>query len=359
MCGKGPKQTSMLAFVSGFPLPGREAKAPCVSTHHAMPVPSRRSRRSFLLISCANSPQTTEQESAGVRYQDDGTRVVPVPVFIRGTEDETVAGTYGVMDASRELTYVGMSRDVAKSLTLHAENHGDEASYVKVMTFTMPRAQEMKMIVDTWLSENGSLPKGNVEKWVEADEELAREASLLEASQPGSSDTVVSPFENDEIEVEETVEMLPLSTENVDTVLDEVRPYLISDGGNISIKSVSPETGVVKLVLEGACGSCSSASMTMQMGVERTLRAKFGNNLKEVVAVSAEDSASSGITVQECEAVLNQVRSALNGLGATVKVLEVDEGEVVLSYNGPNNLKYGVELMLKEKMPGVEAITFQ
>lgn len=63
---------------------------------------------------------------------------------------------------------------------------------------------------------------------------------------------------------------LDLTSENVETVLDELRPYLISDGGNVEL--VELEGPVVKLRLQGACGSCPSSTMTLKMGIERKLR---------------------------------------------------------------------------------------
>lgn len=63
---------------------------------------------------------------------------------------------------------------------------------------------------------------------------------------------------------------LDLTTENVETVLDELRPYLLSDGGNVELVEI--EGPVVKLRLQGACGSCPSSAMTLRMGIERKLR---------------------------------------------------------------------------------------
>jgi Fe-S cluster biogenesis protein NfuA len=63
---------------------------------------------------------------------------------------------------------------------------------------------------------------------------------------------------------------LELNTENVEKVLDELRPYLMSDGGNVEL--VELEGPVVKLRLQGACGSCPSSAMTLKMGIERKLR---------------------------------------------------------------------------------------
>ena len=63
---------------------------------------------------------------------------------------------------------------------------------------------------------------------------------------------------------------LELTIENVETVLDEMRPYLISDGGNVEV--VGLDGPIVKLRLQGACGSCPSSTMTLRMGIERRLK---------------------------------------------------------------------------------------
>lgn len=63
---------------------------------------------------------------------------------------------------------------------------------------------------------------------------------------------------------------MELTLENVETVLDEMRPYLMSDGGNVEL--VELDGPVVKLRLQGACGSCPSSAMTLRMGIERRLK---------------------------------------------------------------------------------------
>lgn len=65
-------------------------------------------------------------------------------------------------------------------------------------------------------------------------------------------------------------EPLTLTPENVETTLDELRPYLISDGGNVELVEI--DGAIVKLRLQGACGSCPSSTMTLRMGIERRLR---------------------------------------------------------------------------------------
>lgn len=63
---------------------------------------------------------------------------------------------------------------------------------------------------------------------------------------------------------------LALTADNVETVLDDLRPYLMADGGNVELVEI--EGPIVKLRLQGACGSCPSSTMTLKMGIERRLR---------------------------------------------------------------------------------------
>jgi Fe-S cluster biogenesis protein NfuA len=63
---------------------------------------------------------------------------------------------------------------------------------------------------------------------------------------------------------------LELTNENIETVLDELRPYLMADGGNVELVEV--EGPVVRVRLQGACGSCPSSTMTLKMGIERKLK---------------------------------------------------------------------------------------
>jgi Fe-S cluster biogenesis protein NfuA len=61
-------------------------------------------------------------------------------------------------------------------------------------------------------------------------------------------------------------------TEQVEKVLDTVRPYLIADGGNIELLGVDEKNGVVTVHLVGACASCPSSQVTLYSGVEQTLK---------------------------------------------------------------------------------------
>ena len=71
--------------------------------------------------------------------------------------------------------------------------------------------------------------------------------------------------------------------EEVQKVIDEIRPALEADGGNIELVEVG-EDGVVKVRLTGACGSCPMSRLTLKRGVEARMKAKVPG-VKEVVAV--------------------------------------------------------------------------
>ncbi|MGO1243534.1 MAG: NifU family protein [Sphingobacterium sp.] len=59
--------------------------------------------------------------------------------------------------------------------------------------------------------------------------------------------------------------------ERVEQALDSIRPYLETDGGNVSIEEITPEN-VVKLKLLGTCASCSMSIMTFKAGLEQAIR---------------------------------------------------------------------------------------
>ena len=77
--------------------------------------------------------------------------------------------------------------------------------------------------------------------------------------------------------------MLKDLKENIEKALDEIRPFLISDGGNIKLLSI--ENSVVKVQLEGACTGCSVNQMTLKNGVEATIR-KYAPQIAEVINVA-------------------------------------------------------------------------
>lgn len=71
--------------------------------------------------------------------------------------------------------------------------------------------------------------------------------------------------------------------ERVKSALERVRPYLQSDGGDISLVEITPDN-VVKVRLSGACHGCPYSMMTLKAGVEQAL-IKEVPEIKEVVSV--------------------------------------------------------------------------
>ena len=70
---------------------------------------------------------------------------------------------------------------------------------------------------------------------------------------------------------------------NVEKALDEIRPFLESYGGNISLISIENDT-LVKVQLEGACVGCSVNQMTLKSGVEMTIK-KYAPQIEHVINV--------------------------------------------------------------------------
>jgi Fe-S cluster biogenesis protein NfuA len=78
-----------------------------------------------------------------------------------------------------------------------------------------------------------------------------------------------------------TTEELTLTVEKA---LEEIRPFLNSDGGDITLISIEDDKHV-KVRLEGACTSCSVNQMTLKAGVETTIK-KFAPQIETVVNIT-------------------------------------------------------------------------
>ena len=71
--------------------------------------------------------------------------------------------------------------------------------------------------------------------------------------------------------------------ERVEFALEEIRPFLLSDGGDISLVSID-NNKVVKVKLHGNCVSCTVNQMTLKSGVEMTIK-KHVPEIEKVVSV--------------------------------------------------------------------------
>lgn len=73
---------------------------------------------------------------------------------------------------------------------------------------------------------------------------------------------------------------------NVEKALDEIRPFLQSDGGDISLLSIEENDTLVKVQLQGACVGCSVNQMTLKTGVEMTIK-KYAPQIERVLNIQA------------------------------------------------------------------------
>ena len=73
--------------------------------------------------------------------------------------------------------------------------------------------------------------------------------------------------------------------EKVLIALEEIRPFLESDGGDISLVSIDKDK-IVKVQLHGACVSCTVNQMTLKSGVEMTIK-KYVPQIEKVVSITS------------------------------------------------------------------------
>ncbi len=72
--------------------------------------------------------------------------------------------------------------------------------------------------------------------------------------------------------------------QKVEDALEEIRPFLLNDGGNISLVGIENDT-LVKVRLEGNCVGCTVNQMTLKSGVEMTIK-KHAPQIEEVVNIA-------------------------------------------------------------------------
>jgi NFU1 iron-sulfur cluster scaffold homolog, mitochondrial len=289
---------------------------------------------------------------------------------------------------------VGTSLDLDATLQEHLEVHGsDRVAHIRALSFLIPSQGAMDEVAEEWRNEIKTvggriLSSFDKEAYVlqaledaityddedededEDDEEFmamrAEALSMARAAQSGGGSgggggessnqpaaVVVSPFDSKQQPASTDgggdEAALIFNKENVDKVLDEVRPYLISDGGNVSVERVDVATKNVYLKLEGACGSCPSSTVTMQMGIERVLKEKF-DGLGEVVRVDAEgEGKPTELTYAAVATEVDRIKPAIIAMGGVVNIVSVDRsGMVELRYRGAKKVRQGVEMAIMD-----------
>ncbi|KAL1202909.1 NifU-like protein 3 [Cardamine amara subsp. amara] len=151
--------------------------------------------------------------------------------------------------------------------------------------------------------------------------------------------------------------VMPLTEENVERVLDEVRPSLMADGGNVALHEI--DGLVVVLKLQGACGSCPSSSMTLKMGIESRLRDK----IPEIMAVEQFLESETGLELNEenIEKVLSELRPYLSGTGGGgLELVQIDGYVVKVRLTGPAagvmTVRVALTQKLRETIPSIGAV---
>lgn len=156
---------------------------------------------------------------------------------------------------------------------------------------------------------------------------------------PGTGGTRKRDDDDDDDDKEE--EELPLTWDNVEMILDELRPYLMSDGGNVKIASI--DGPVIRLELEGACGTCPSSTMTMKMGLERRLK----EAIPEISEVLQSLPSAPQITEEAVNEVLDGVRPFLSVAGGDVQFL---------SLTSPTGVQPALSLRLSGKSASLNSV---
>ncbi len=63
--------------------------------------------------------------------------------------------------------------------------------------------------------------------------------------------------------------------EKIEAVLDEIRPTLQADGGDVEFIDYNEDSGIVLVRMKGACGNCPMSLMTLKQGIEARMKAKI------------------------------------------------------------------------------------
>lgn len=154
---------------------------------------------------------------------------------------------------------------------------------------------------------------------------------------------------------------LALTEENVELVLDRLRPYLMADGGNVEVVEI--EGPIVKLELTGNCGTCVSSAMTLKMGLEKGLKEK----IPEIYAVEQVSQDGPELTEAGIEEVLEGVRPFLKIAGGTVELVDLNKASVaptaMLKITGAsstiNSVRVEIASRIKRNFPTLANIVWE
>ena len=171
--------------------------------------------------------------------QIDLTETFILQEFLNKFSDVKVQGVYIGFDRNGKL----VTSDYSLNIVDRAKSLVHDIHSIKIQTFPGEDTEAMKRYL----------------------EELLRQLS----SEDSKEDIITSPFESETVLTSDSSSApLRMTKTTVDDVLEEVRPYLIADGGNVRVVSVDEENKVITLSLQGACGSCPSSTVWESMNNE-------------------------------------------------------------------------------------------
>lgn len=346
-------------------------------------------RSSHIASSSDDAPATAADARAPVL---NGERVLPYKIMMAGLKGQKVAAVFAVLNSSFQrgsegwdaASFVGVSQDLEATLRTLYENDATElkVAHVRALSFSFPQPNAMQEFANQWRGQAIDAGAKLEEGWAadvlnylfdnddddddEFDDIDMVTQTMTTMASSESSGVIVSPFDASKEspdsparEADKAVARLVFNAENIDKVLNEVRPYLIADGGNVSVRRVDEEKKNVYLQLEGACGSCASSTVTMQMGIERVLKEKFPD-LNEILQIEEDEkSKPKELTWKAVEDEVNRLKPAIIAMGGVVRLLNTnaETGIVDLQFRGSNKVQQGLELAILD-VPFVNKVNF-
>lgn len=297
----------------------------------------------------------------------DGSKIIPMRVLMPGLQGyDELSAVYAVLTSGytkadpetewSKVKFVGATQNLLEALRAHLNEEGsDKVSQVRALS-GLPESELQEVAVEWKAKAFASGAK--LADWM-TPEILQRQISALADEEEGEDGAVESPFqEGGKGTVTSTTtrnKLLKLNAETVDKVLETVRPYLIQDGGNVSVQQVNPDSKQIVLKLEGACGSCSSSTVTMSLGIEKVLKENFGH---EIDIIQLEEEALHELTLEAVKEEVSRMGPAMKAMGANVDIIHVDpSGEVKIQFSGSSKVKQGLELALLD-IPHCKHISF-
>ena len=332
----------------------------------------------------SSSSSTTSTESSPKTPILNGKRVLPYKIMTGGIKGQpAVAAVYAILNQSYKrgqegwdaAVHIGVTQDLDQCLERLVEKFGmEQVAHVRALSFSYPQPAAMQEVASEWKETAVEAGAQLDDSWADDtlnylyDDDDDDDDDEDEFEMEMNGETIISPFDKSAGSAKDSLSSsassspdtpLAFNRENVDKVLDEVRPYLISDGGNVAVERVDEENKNVYLKLEGACGSCSSSTVTMQMGIERTLRENFPD-LNEVLEIEADpESKPTELTREAVEEEVSRLSAAVIAMGGAVELLDVEPstGVIKMMYRGPNKVRQGLELAILD-LPFANRVEF-